>query len=215
MSTSVSDDARSLQSGPIQLGHEWPAWRVGLWAFLLGEGLLFGSVIAASFFLRDGGIAPWPRPGEALPLAPAFFATLILAASSACASEAEGSLRRGHPELSRRWVALTIALGSAFLAFQAWEWRDLFARAQELSDDPAVPFGKNPWGAPSFVQSFLLATGLHGAHVALGLGLLAWLGRRLRDDAGAPEVRLTSGVTLYWHFVDVVWLFLFTAIYLL
>jgi cytochrome c oxidase subunit 3 len=172
-------------------------------------------VVASTYFLREGGTAPWPRPGEALPLLPAFIATLILAASSACASESEGSLRRGHPEMSRRWVAFTVLLGSLFLALQAWEWTDLFTRARELSADPAVPFGRNPWGAPSFVQSFLLASGLHGAHVLLGLALLVWLGRRLRGDAGPAEVRLTSGVTLYWHFVDVVWLFLFTALYLL
>jgi cytochrome c oxidase subunit 3 len=185
---------------------------VGLWAFLVGEGLLFGTLLAASLFYRYGGVAPWPRPGDALPLALPLLATVTLIVSSACASEAEGSLKRGHPRLARRWVSLTLLLAVVFLGLQAFEWFELFSSGASLTGNtPAVPWERNPWGAPTYVQLLVLATGLHAAHVAAGLGLFVWL---LSALPPGPTPR-TAAVTLYWHFVDLVWIFILTFLYLL
>lgn len=188
---------------------QWPAYRLAVWAFLVNEGFLFGSILAAGLFLRFGGTVPWPRPGDALALGPVVLATLILIASSATLNESLDALRRGNPIFCRRWLVWTLLAGSLFLAIQAYEWSDVIGAARALSPLPGVPLVSNPWGASTFMQVFFLATGLHGLHVALGLLLMTWL---LGAKAPVDEKRLES-VALYWHFVDFVWIFILSTFY--
>ncbi len=188
---------------------QWPAYRLAVWAFLVNEGFLFGSILAAGLFLRLGGTVPWPRPGDALALGPVVLATLILIASSATLNESLDARRRGNPLFCRRWLVWTLLAGSLFLAIQAYEWWDVIGTARALSPLPGVPLVSNPWGASTFMQVFFLATGLHGLHVALGLLLMTWL---LGVKAPVDERRLES-VALYWHFVDFVWIFILSTFY--
>jgi cytochrome c oxidase subunit 3 len=188
---------------------QWPAYRLAVWAFLVNEGFLFGSILAAGLFLRFGGTVPWPRPGDALALGPVVTATLILIASSATLNESLDALRRGNPIFCRKWLVWTLLAGSLFLAIQAYEWWDVIGTARALSPLPGVPLASNPWGASTFMQVFFLATGLHGLHVALGLFLMLWL---LGMKAPVDERRLES-VALYWHFVDFVWIFILSTFY--
>lgn len=188
---------------------QWPAHRLAVWAFLVNEGFLFGSILASGLFLRFGGTVPWPRPGDALAIGPVVLATLVLIASSATLNESLDALRRGNLIFSRRWLVWTLLAGSLFLAIQAYEWSDLIRTARSLSPNPLAPLVSNPWGAASFMQVFFLATGLHGLHVALGLALMVWL---LGSKSVTEERRLES-VTLYWHFVDFVWIFIVTTLY--
>ena len=188
---------------------QWPAHRLAVWAFLVNEGFLFGSILASGLFLRFGGTVPWPRPGDALAIGPVVLATLVLIASSATLNESLDALRRGNLIFSRRWLVWTLLAGSLFLAIQAYEWSDLIGTARSLSPNPLAPLVSNPWGAASFMQVFFLATGLHGLHVALGLALMVWL---LGSNSVTEERRLES-VTLYWHFVDFVWIFIVTTLY--
>ena len=188
---------------------EWPAHRLAVWAFLVNEGFLFGSILASGLFLRFGGTVPWPRPGDALALGPVVFATLILIGSSATLNESLDALRRGNVVFARRWLVWTLLAGSLFLAIQAYEWSDLIETARALSPNQGVPLTSNPWGAATFLQVFFLATGLHGLHVALGLALMMWL---LGSNSATDETRVES-VALYWHFVDFVWIFIVTTLY--
>lgn len=186
----------------------------GLWAFLVSEALLFGALVASALFLRLGGTVPWPRTGDVFDLGIATLATFVLIASSACAAEAEGAERRGHPAMVRRWLALTLALGALFLLFQAYEWRSVILRARFLLPVEGVPLIQNPWGAATFMQSFFLATGLHALHVAGGLVLLGFA-LRAHTGGGAAAGSFIRNVSLYWHFVDLIWIFLFAMFYLL
>ena len=188
---------------------QWPAHRLAVWAFLVNEGFLFGSILASGLFLRFGGTVPWPRPGDALAIGPVVLATLVLIASSATLNESLDALRRGNLIFSRRWLVWTLLAGSLFLAIQAYEWSDLIRTARSLSPNPLAPLVSNPWGAASFMQVFFFATGLHSLHVALGLALMVWL---LGSKSVTEERRLES-VTLYWHFVDFVWIFIVTTLY--
>lgn len=188
---------------------QWPAHRIAVWAFLVNEGFLFGSILAAGLFLRLGGTVPWPRPGDALALGPVVIATLILIASSATLNESLDALRRGNFVFCRKWLVWTLLAGSLFLAIQAYEWWDVIATARSLSPLAGVPLVSNPWGASTFMQVFFLATGMHGLHVALGLLLMVWL---LAVKGPANEKRLES-VALYWHFVDFVWIFILSTFY--
>ncbi len=195
----------------VELVTRWPPYRLALWAFLLNEAFLFGSILASALFLRFGGIVPWPRPGDALAVGPVVIATLILIASSATLNESLDALRRGNAVFCRRWLLWTLLGGAVFLAIQAFEWWEITRAARALSPLPGVPLLSNPWGAASFLQIFFLATGLHGLHVALGLVLMAWV---LRAGAATSEVRLEC-VALYWHFVDFVWIFILSTFYFL
>ena len=188
---------------------QWPAHRLGVWAFLVNEGLLFGSILAAALFLRFGGTVPWPRPGDVLALGPVVLATLILIASSATMNESLDALRRGNRLFSRRWLVWTLLGGSGFLAIQIYEWWEVIRVATALSSGEGVPLVSNPWGAVTFMQIFFLATGLHGLHVAFGLLLMVWL---LGAQTAKHETRLES-VALYWHFVDFVWIFILSTLY--
>ena len=189
----------------------WPAYRLAMWAFLVNEGFLFGSILAAGLFLRLGGVVPWPRPGEALALGPVTLATFILIGSSATLNESLDALRRGNSLFSRRWLLGTLVAGSVFLSIQAYEWWDLMRAASALAPSATNILASNPWGAATFTQVFFLATGLHGLHVVLGLGLMVWL---LGSRTEKVETRLEA-VALYWHFVDFVWIFIFSTLYLL
>jgi len=190
---------------------EWPAHRVAVWAFLINEAFLFGSVLAAGVFLRLSGTVPWPRPGDALAAGPALVATAILIASSATFNESVDAFRRGHALLSRRWLAFSLLLGSIFLVIQGYEWWDLIEASASLAPGQAGVLRINPWGAVTFIQIFFLATGLHGAHVLLGLALMVWL---LVSGSRGVEKRLEN-VALYWHFVDLIWIFILSTLYLL
>jgi heme/copper-type cytochrome/quinol oxidase subunit 3 len=190
---------------------QWPPYRLAMWAFLVNEAFLFGTILAAGLFLRFGGIVPWPRPGEALTVGPVLVATLILIASSATLNESLDALRRGNALFARRWLIWTLLAGALFLAIQVYEWWELSRAAKALSPSEGVPLTSNPWGAASFLQIFFLTTGLHGLHVALGLGLMMWL---LATSTHTIEARLES-VALYWHFVDFVWIFILSTLYFL
>ena len=187
----------------------WPAYRLAIWAFLVNEGFLFGFILAASLFLRFGGVAPWPRPGDALAIGPVVFATLVLIASSATLNESLDALRRGNVLYCRRWLLSTLLAGTLFLGLQMFEWWEITRAALALSQADGVPLVSNPWGAASFLQIFFLATGLHGLHVLLGLALMCWL---LLTGTQTDEKRL-EGVALYWHFVDFVWVFILSTLY--
>jgi heme/copper-type cytochrome/quinol oxidase subunit 3 len=188
---------------------QWPAHRLAVWAFLVNEGFLFGSILVGGLFLRFGGTVPWPRPGDAFALGPVVLATLILIVSSATLNESLDALRRGNQIFSRRWLGWTLFAGLAFLALQGYEWWDVTETARSLSPIEGVPLVSNPWGAATFMQVFFLATGIHGLHVALGLLLMMWL---LLTPGSEQEKRLEC-VALYWHFVDFVWIFILSTFY--
>lgn len=190
---------------------QWPAYKLAFWAFLVNEAFLFGSILASGVFLRVGGTVPWPRPGDAAALGPVLVATAILMASSATFNESLDAKRKDNDLFARRWLGWTLLAGSVFLAIQIYEWWDLRNAAAELSGRDTSLLVSNPWGAPSFLQVFLLATGLHGLHVLAGLILISWL---LGSGFFRDERRLEIAA-LYWHFVDFVWIFILSTLYLL
>lgn len=169
----------------------------GMVLFIATEASLFIYLIAGYFYV--GGSNPtWP------PLVPSIritgFNTVLLILSSGSAIVAERAIKRGARATLRAWLIVTILLGATFLAFQMYEYTTLEFHAQ----------------TDAYGSFFYLITGLHGAHVAMGLLMLLYV--LLRAFAGHFDAVRHSAVRnaiLYWHFVDVVWLFVFTALYLL
>ncbi|HEY8310533.1 MAG TPA: cytochrome c oxidase subunit 3 [Gemmatimonadaceae bacterium] len=169
----------------------------GMSLFIATEAAVFVYLIA-SYFYVGGSAATWP------PLTPSVritgFNTILLLLSSGSAIAAEKSVKRNSTGMLRAWLAITIVLGGTFLAFQVYEYTTLEFHPQ----------------TDAYGSFFYLITGLHGAHVALGLLMLSYV--LLRAFAGHFDSVRHSAVRnaiLYWHFVDVVWLVVFTSLYLL
>jgi heme/copper-type cytochrome/quinol oxidase subunit 3 len=170
---------------------------MGIWLFLASEAMLFGALFSAYALLRTA--APnWPNGREVLSLTFGFSHTVVLTLLTASAWRARSART---PETVRRWLGLASALAIVFLASKGMEYRD------------EIRLGLLP-RVNTFLATYFVLTGLHALHVALGLAALVWA------MAGATAVgpAMTAGrvhaMSLYWAFVDVVWLIILVLVYL-
>jgi len=176
--------------------------KLGFWTFLGSETLFFGSLISTYMVYRNASVAP-PYPHEVYDIPVTTVSTFVLLTSSLFMVLALNAVQRGHRAGSLGWLFATALGGLTFLGFQAYEFTT-FARE-----------GFTP-RANVAGSAFFLLTGFHGAHVSVGvvwlltLFVLAWKGRIGPEDALKVEV-----AGLYWHFVDIVWIAIFTLVYLI
>ncbi|MCW2924032.1 MAG: cytochrome c oxidase polypeptide [Thermoleophilia bacterium] len=182
---------------------------MGMLFFIGSEIALFGSFFMSYFFIRVAGssdYSSWSEQiGHILPLKVVTLNSLVLFSSSVTVHYAEIALMRGARRWQAIWIALTALLGFSFLAIQINEYRAL------LTDDQVGP------STSAFSSIFFSLTGLHGSHVLVGgILLLVMLVRTLRGHYG-PEPEQHIGfrtMSIYWHFVDLVWVFVFGLIYI-
>lgn len=168
---------------------------------ILSEAMLFGALFAAYFVVRADSpgwppISGFERPQLLLP----GLNTLLLVSSSVTMQMAVRVIRRGDRSRMRRWLGVTMLLGGIFIAVQGYE------------------FANNGFGLDSgiFGSTFYILTGFHGAHVLAGLGLMAIMANRARRGLVSAEHHTgLEATSYYWHFVDAVWLFLFSTLYIL
>jgi cytochrome c oxidase subunit 3 len=199
--------------GVSPFGASWQ--KTMMWIFIVTDALLFSGLLCAYGFLRMASPAPWPAPQDG-PFAIPFIAlmTFILITSSATMGSAVGAAKLGDRKATLRWLLLTIVGGTAFLGCQAYEWLHVINEGQQLLPGVAgVPFLQNPWGPPQYGQSFFLLTGFHGSHVFSGLVIL--IVTAIRTALGKTSMQNVEMTGLYWHFVDLVWVFIFTLFYLI
>lgn len=172
---------------------------LGILLFIVSELMLFGAFFTAYFFIRIAGNAHWP-PGDKLPVAVAATNAVILLSSSLTMHWTDISAKRGNQMAMRVGIVTTFLLGSTFLFVQINEYLNL-GFTPKTNAQASVFFG---------------LTGLHGAHVVIGLILLfmsalrIFRGQVTKDDHIGLEV---PGI--YWHFVDLMWVVVFTTIYVL
>jgi len=178
-----------------------PTPLVGMLLFIASEVMFFGGLFAAYFNSRAAHAAAWhpPQGGELdMPLAAVLTATLV--SSSFTMQFGVAAIRRGDQRGLRMWVGLTLVLGVLFLLGQLYDYSRL-------------GFGI---GDGIFGTTFYTLTGFHGAHVFGGaVGLTVILSRALQGQFSAGNHVAVEAVSIYWHFVDVVWIALFTTIYIL
>lgn len=191
-------DLERLPVNP-ETGNRPVAWW-GMWLFIATEGMLFAALLSSYFYIRFGADA-WPPAGIAPPeLGLPALGTVFLLTSSLTAHWAERGIRSGRTSQLRVGLGLTALLGAGFLGIQAREYA-------------TAGFGPT---SSAYGSLFFGTTGFHGLHVLVGVALLlavgtvAWRTDRYRPDHHLP-VRLA---VVYWHFVDVVWIFVFTSLYL-
>lgn len=179
--------------------------KLGMWLFLLSDSLTFSTAILAYAYVRLAS-TNWPRPFEISPaIVNATFLTFILLSSSLTMVFAVAAAHRDEIRKAVIYIILTAIGGAAFVVLHLMEWFRLFAEG-------VTPWG-NKWGDPLFGGSFFGLTGLHMLHVSIGviyLCIIAFGFGRRKFNADHVEV---SG--LYWHFVDLVWMFIFPMVYLM
>jgi cytochrome c oxidase subunit 3 len=178
-------------------------WRkVMMWVFIVTDGLLFAGFLASYGYARLLA-GRWPPQGEVFSIGYLAAMTFVLISSSATMASAVEAARTGGRTVVR-FVVFTIIGGATFLAMQAFEWAHLIAEGASLA--------ANPWGDPAFGSYFFLLTGFHGSHVLTGLIVLTVTARHASRGRATAEGVEVAG--LYWHFVDLVWVFIFTLFYL-
>jgi cytochrome c oxidase subunit 3/cytochrome o ubiquinol oxidase subunit 3 len=171
-------------------------------AFLGSEAAFFSTLIVAyvTFLGKD---TVGPTPGQALSLPLVIGTTICLLSSSGTVHLAERSLRRGGTAGFRLWWGATIVLGVVFLLGTAYEWNELITRHQ-------LTISRNLFGT-----TYYTLVGFHGLHVSAGVvAMLIVLGLALRSRVGDAPGGPVELVSWYWHFVDGVWIVVFTVVYL-
>lgn len=174
----------------------------GMVFFIASEAVFFANLIASYLYLRLRTSGAWPPPGEHIELNKVLVGinTVILLSSSIPMHFAGRAAIRGNKRLLSLFLGLTVLLGGTFLSIQLYEYT-------HSSFGPQTGI---------FGSSFFTLTGFHGAHVTAGaLFLLVCFFRSLRGDFTAKRHFAVQAAEMYWHFVDVVWVFLFTILYLL
>ncbi len=179
-----------------------PTALLGMLLFIASEVMFFGGLFATYFNARAvTGVENWHAPeGAHLDIALAAALTAVLVASSFTMQFGVWAIRRGDTRGLRMWTAITLTLGILFLAGQLYDYSQLgFGIADGV-----------------FGTTFYTLTGFHGAHVFGGVvGLTIVLARTLSGQFSARNHVAVEAVSMYWHFVDVVWIAVFTTIYIL
>lgn len=188
--------------------------QLGMWSFLATEMLFFGGMFAAYVIFRTSYPAAFAAGGRSMDFWLGTGNTAILLVSSVFMAIADRAVRAGRSRLAEGCLLAALALGLGFLAIKAVEYTG-HARHHEV---PGASFHLTAAGGPSeeiFFFLYFAMTGLHAAHMLLGVGAVAWLTWKVRRGAVGPDRPEPAAVVgLYWHFVDCVWIFLYPLFYL-
>lgn len=175
---------------------------LGFWLFLGAETVLFGTLFAAFIALRHQTL-DGPTPDHLFELPMVFAATMILLVSSLASVFAVQALHQHKVKAMVVWLVITILLGLSFLGLEIYEFNTYVSEGHKLTTS-------------AFSSSFYTLVGFHGAHVAFGvlwIGLLiAQIFKKGLTVVTAPKIYVSA---IYWHFIDVVWVFIFTVVYLM
>ena len=178
--------------------------KLGIWCFLASEIMLFGGLFSAYLLLRNG-VPDWPHGSSLLNVPLATFNTLALITSSVTMVMSWASLEMKDFAAYRRFMLATILLGVVFLGVKGFEYSQKFAHHH-------FP------GTDNFYGIYFTLTGLHGIHVLAGILVNLYLllpGSKLWRKDPEQFAGRVEAAGLYWHFVDLVWIFLFPVLYLL
>lgn len=203
-----------------------PWGKAMMWIFLLSDTFVFGVFLLSYMTARMSTTVPWPNPSEVfalevggteLPLLLIAIMTFVLISSSGTMAMAVNFGYRRDRKKTAILMLVTAALGATFVGMQAFEWTKLIMEGVR-------PWG-NPWGAAQFGSSFFMITGFHGTHVTFGVIFLIIIARKVwRGDFDTGRRGFFTSrrgnyesveiIGLYWHFVDLVWVFIFAFFYL-
>ena len=174
----------------------------GFWIYILTDCMLFASLFATFIVLRNNTAGGHPS-SELFSLPFVLTETLILLTSSYFCGLAILAMRRRNKDALIKWLILTGALGLAFLGLELYEFNNLVQEG-------------NGWQRSAFLSAFFTLVGTHGLHITSGLIWVSVLVVQiLKKGITAPVARRVTLFSLFWHFLDIVWIFIFTLVYLL
>ncbi len=226
MTTQSSPDAPLNQTQWQMVVADWSAdkqafdmpWgKIMMWIFLLSDTFIFGVFLIGYMNVRMSTADSWPIPsevfalslgGDPIPLILIAIMTFILISSSGTMAMAVNYAYRGNRKMTFYLMLVTAIFGASFVGMQVFEWTKL------IVDQGVRPWG-NPMGAAQFGACFFMITGFHGVHVSAGVILLLIYANKVRrGDYEGKNYDAVEIVGLYWHFVDLVWVFIFALFYL-
>jgi cytochrome c oxidase subunit 3 len=194
-----------------------PWGKLMMWIFLLSDTFIFSIFLTGYMNVRLSATDQWPNPSEVfaleifgahLPLVLIAIMTFILITSSGTMAMAVNCAYRGDRRKTAILMGVTALLGASFVGMQVFEWTKL------IVDEGIRPWG-NPFGAAQFGSTFFMITGFHGLHVTGGVIYLSIVARKVaRGDYEKKGYAIVEIAGLYWHFVDLVWVFIFAFFYL-
>jgi heme/copper-type cytochrome/quinol oxidase subunit 3 len=200
--------------------------KLGMWVFLASEVMFFGALIGTYIILRFSVDQPWAQPGVVLAVPLTAFNTFLLICSSVSMVKAFAAIADGDPKKMRFWLVTTILGGAAFVGVQVFEYFQLVGHGftpagyregsqifEQATADP-VRYGLGTAGL--YGSTFFTMTGFHGFHVTCGVVsmMYLYLTKARTGQYTQQDYRGIEAVGLYWHFVDLVWIILFTIVYL-
>jgi cytochrome c oxidase subunit 3 len=179
-----------------------PAKKMAMWLFIIADSATFAGCLVAYGFIRNA-TPDWPRPFHSI--TNVALMTLILLTSSLTMLIGVRSAQKGDKAGALRWTMITAVAGILFAVLHIREWMGMIGEGATLFH--------NPWGTPLFSSLFFSITGLHLLHVSSGVVALIAVAVRYKGGRyNADDLEITG---LYWHFVDLVWMFVVPLIYLL
>ena len=175
--------------------------KLGMWVFLSSDCLLFGALISTYLLLHNRSVSG-PTPKDVYDIPFTSVSSFVLLMSSLTMVLAVSALTRGDERRNRLWLLTTALLGTIFIGGQIYEFTSFVKEG--------LGFTTNIFGS-----AFFTLTGFHGVHVTVGiLMLLSLVGVSLRGNLGPERAETVEIIGLYWHFVDIVWIVIFTVVYL-
>jgi cytochrome c oxidase subunit III len=197
--------------GAAPFGASWQ--KTMMWIFIVTDALLFSGLLCGYGFLRQASATPWPDRSEVFSIPFIALMTFILITSSMTMGTAVTAARLGDARKALRNLVFTIVGGTAFLGCQAYEWSKIIHEGGRLTGPLPGSVLAHHVSSPQFTQAFFVLTGFHGSHVLSGLVIL--LITAIRAGMRKTPAQGVEMAGLYWHFVDLVWVFIFTLFYLL
>ena len=193
--------ADTMEARPFAI----PSKKLVMWLFIISDAVTFGALLFAYGYLKNAS-PDWPSPFKFSPsILNVLLMTFVLVTSSLTMLIGVGHAKAGDKAKAIRWTYVTAALGILFAALHLREWSGLSAEGMHLFS--------NAWGSPMFGGTFYTITGLHLTHVIGGVIALVVVGTRYGTGRyTADDIELWS---LYWHFVDLVWMFVVPMVYLM
>lgn len=181
-----------------------PAKKKAMWLFIIADAATFTGCLMVYGFLRNSA-QTWPTPFHASTVANAMLMTFVLVSSSFSMLLGVRAAKANNKSAALRWTMITALAGVVFALLHIREWRGMI--------DEGVTMFQNPWNTPLFGATFFTITGLHLLHVLGGVVALLWVGVGYnRGRFHGDDLEITG---LYWHFVDMVWMFVVPLVYLL
>jgi len=184
--------------------------KLGMWVFLAGDAMSFGCLLVGYGLLRSAS-SNWPVPATTLGINLTALMTFLLICSSVTMVKGLEAVKNNQRGRAKMYLLLTALGGAGFRGLQAYEWTSLIHEGLKIYE--------NPWGSSLFGTTFFVITGFHGMHVTGGVIYLLVMLSIVSKPSTALGLGWAYNVVeitgLYWHFVDLIWIMVFTFIYLL